>query len=72
MIRKNEGTSEERHIEIIENDVEEKPWQIKFFEDRWLVQIFVFLQYYEFRIVQLFHLEVCHLVKFFFQVHVFQ
>ncbi len=31
------------HIEEIENDVDGKPWQIRFFEDRWLMQIFVSL-----------------------------
>ena len=43
MIRKNKETLGEKHIGEIENDVEEKPWQIKFFGDRWLMQIFVSL-----------------------------
>jgi len=43
MIRNNKETSEEAFIERIENDAEEKPWQIEFFEDRWLMQIFVSL-----------------------------
>ena len=43
MIRKNEETSGEGYIKRIENDVEEKPWQIEFFEDRRLMQIFVSL-----------------------------
>jgi len=43
MIRKNKETSGEVYIKRIENDVEEKPWQIEFFEDRRLIQIFVSL-----------------------------
>ena len=43
MIRKNKETLGEEYIDRIENDTEEKPWQIKFFEDRWLVQIFISL-----------------------------
>ena len=43
MIRKNKETSEEIHVGNIENDIDEKPWQIRFFEDRWLMQIFISL-----------------------------
>jgi len=43
MIRKNKETSGEVFLERIENDIEEKQWQLKFFEDRWLMQIFLSL-----------------------------
>ena len=43
MIRKNKETSEEAHIERIEIDNEGKSWQIEFFEDRWLMKIFISL-----------------------------
>ena len=43
MIRKNKEISEELNMMRMENDVKDKPWQIEFFEDRLLMQIFVSL-----------------------------
>ncbi|MFQ5475515.1 MAG: helix-turn-helix domain-containing protein [Nitrosopumilus sp.] len=42
MIRKNKESLIERYAEIIEND-DEKLWQIEFFEDKRLMQVFLSL-----------------------------